>query len=125
MAGRRARAAQGHPAELRGAGRHDLEPLGERGGLGAAVGLEPSDDHVGAVAADEARRLEHRVRLADAGSGPEEDLQAATSLALFLAPGALEERLGVRPSLAHGHGPPGRRERSARLSIDGTVHAST
>ena len=53
--------------------RHDLEPLGERRGLGPVVRLEVADHDVAALGLRLPPFLEHPVRLADAGRHPEQD----------------------------------------------------
>ena len=57
--------------------RQDLEALEQRAGLRAAVGLDQADDDVDALGLEAARAQQHRVGLADAGRGAEEDLQPA------------------------------------------------
>ena len=58
--------------------RQDLEALEQRLGLGAPVGLDVADDDVDARRAlERAGGLEHRVGLADAGGGAEEELERA------------------------------------------------
>ena len=76
--------------------RQHLESLNERGGLGAAVGLDDANDHVGAVGHEAAGRFEHGIRFADAGREPEKNLEPATSRRLFLRLDAREERVGIR-----------------------------
>ena len=79
------------------AARHDLEPVDQRRGLGAAVGLDEAEHDVDAALAERVRLLEHPVGLADAGGEPDVELEPA-------APGALhqlEEVLGARAG--HGH----------------------
>ncbi len=53
-----------------------LQPLQQLFGVAATVRLDVSDDEVRAPRACGARRLEHRVGLADTGRGAEEDAQA-------------------------------------------------
>ena len=79
-------------------GKH-LEAAQQGLGLGAAVGLDHADHHVDALPAALLRRLEHRVGLADARIGAEEDLEPA---APFL-PGLLEQRFGGGPALVFSH----------------------
>src|SRR4029079_124152 len=57
------------------AARQKLETLEPRGGLGAAVRLDEAHDDIDARPAALVRLDEHRVRLADAGGGAEEDLE--------------------------------------------------
>ena len=59
--------------------RQDFEPFEQRRGLGAAVGLDDADDDVETLGALLARGEQHRVGLADAGGGAEEDLQPAAA----------------------------------------------
>jgi len=84
-----------------GARGEDLEPLEERLGLRAAVRLDVADDHVDAVRALLARRLEHGVGLAHARRGAEEHLELAALLTrlLLLDPG--EQGVGVGPRRVH------------------------
>jgi hypothetical protein len=64
-----------HAAVLAVASRHDLETLDHRGRRGAAVRLDEGDDDVGALGAQPPALLEHRVGLADAGSGAQQHPQ--------------------------------------------------
>ncbi len=57
-----------------GAARNDLLPAGQRLGLGAAMRLDHADHHVDAVAPPRRPLGQHLERLADAGSGTQEDL---------------------------------------------------
>src|SRR5262249_35194071 len=82
----------GDAAVLDAPARHDLEPLDERRGLGAAVGLDEADDAVDAALAQRVRLLEHAVGLADAGGEAEIHLQPAA----LRAADELEEVLGAR-----------------------------
>jgi hypothetical protein len=66
------------------------------------VRLDVANDHVAAVGALVARGLEHRVRLADAGGGAEEDLQLATPLARLFFFDAGQERFRVGAVTGHG-----------------------
>ena len=79
--------------------RQDLQVSEERFGLRAPVGLDPADDHVDALGPLLARGLEHRVGLADAGGGPEENLELAACLAGFRLLDAGEQLVGVRATL--------------------------
>ena len=58
-----------------------LQAVEQRRGLGTAVRFQQPDDDVGAGARLLVRRGQHRVGLADAGGGAEEDLQPAAALA--------------------------------------------
>ena len=60
-------------AVLEGAAWHDLEVADLFRGLLASVGLDEADDDVGAAVAPPPTLVEHRVRLADSGGGPEVD----------------------------------------------------
>ena len=100
-------------------------PSEQRRGLGAAVGLDDADDDVDAVWRDQvARRLEHRVGLADARRGAEEDLQLRRAGALPPRPAPARAGRRDRPSIARSSVAvrstsllaPGRAASSARLS---------
>ena len=69
--------------------RNDFEALHQRFGFLAAVGLDHADDDIVAVFLAGAGGLQHRVGLADAGGGADEDPQLAD--AAFLAPGRLQQ----------------------------------
>ena len=60
--------------------RQDFKPMNERARLGAAVGLDQADDDIDPLVLEAPRVLQHRVGLADAGRGAEEDLQPAGGL---------------------------------------------
>ena len=81
--------------------RQDLQPLEERRGLLPPVGLDQADDDVDALVALLARGREHRVGLADAGAGAEEDPQLAALLRPLLALNAGEELVGVGAFVLH------------------------
>ena len=70
--------------------RHNFQAGNQRLGLGALMGLDDTDDDIGAFGARGLRRGQHLVRLADAGRGAEEDLQPPLLLSLRLA----EQRFG-------------------------------
>ena len=53
--------------------RHDLDPLGERGGLGPVVRLEVADHDVAALGLGLPALLEHPVGLSDSGCHAQED----------------------------------------------------
>ena len=74
--------------------RNDLETLEQRLGLLPAVGFDDADDDVVAVLLAGARRLQHFVGLADAGSGADEDAQLAD--AALLSPGRFQQGVGRR-----------------------------
>ena len=57
-----------HRAPLRVQPRHDFEPLGQRGGLRAVVGLEVADHDVDALLLGLPALLEHAVGLAHASN---------------------------------------------------------
>src|SRR6185437_12049005 len=78
--------------------RDHLEPGNERLGLAAAMRLDQSHHHVGALALARLRREQHLVGLADARRGAEENLELA---APFLRR-RLEQRLGRGPLVALG-----------------------
>ena len=94
--------AQARSAILHAPRRQRLEPGQQRVGLGALVRLDVADDHVAAVGALVAPGLEHRVRLADAGGGAEEDLQLAAPLARLFFFDAGQERFRVGSVRGHG-----------------------
>ena len=83
------------------AGGQDLEPLEQRFRLGPPVGLDAADDNVHPVRPEHPRRLEHRVRLADAGGGAEEELEPPARLARLLFLGARQQGLGIGSVLGH------------------------
>ena len=65
--------------------RQDRQPVEQRGGLDPAMGLGHADQHVGAGLQLFARGGQHRVGLADAGAGAEEDFQLAAGGAFAVA----------------------------------------
>ena len=69
--------------------RHDLEAVQQRLGLGAPMGLDDADHHIGAGLLPGMRALQHLVGLADAGGGADENLQPAG--AAVLAPGCFQQ----------------------------------
>ncbi len=103
-----------HAASCRGArprspaGAAAAEAVEERLGLGAPVRLDPPDDDVDRFLAERPRRLQHRVRLADAGRGAEEDLELALLPALLLL---------AAPQRAAPRDPADRRCASATLAL--------
>ena len=77
----------------------DLAPAGDDikatdggSGLGPTVGLDQSDDDVGAALGSAAAFVEHGVRLADTGRGTEVDAQPAPFHFPIVPPGANPER---------------------------------
>ena len=89
------------PAILDAPPGQELQLLEQRLGLGAAVQLDVADDDVDAVVVLLARRLQHRVGLADTGRRAEEDLQLAAPRARFFFLHAREQRLGIGPLVRH------------------------
>src|SRR5262249_3795466 len=101
--------------------RQYLEPVEERGGVGASVGLDRADDDVNALGALLARREQHPVGLADSCGRPAEDLEAPAAAFLLLALHAREQRVRIR-AIVCDHGRQYRSEphfaaSSARLSL--------
>ena len=70
-----------------------------------AVRLDVADDTSTPSSRRSRRRLEHRVGLAHAGGGAEEDLELAAPLPRLLLLDAGEERVGIGPVLAHRSSP--------------------
>ena len=89
-----------HAAVVDLAPRKELEADRERGGVVAAVGLDDADDDVAPEIALGPRRLEHRVRLADAGRRAEEERELAALGAPLLLAHACEELVGVGSSVS-------------------------
>ena len=83
-------------------GRQNFETLEQRFRLGASVRLHDADEQVQARRPLLTRRLQHRVRLAHAGSGAEEHLQLATVLTGFFLLGPSQESFGITPAILHG-----------------------
>ena len=75
--------------------RNDFEPLQQRLRLLAAMRLDDADDDIVAVALARARRLQHRIGLADAGRRADENLELAD--AALLLPGSLQQGFGRGP----------------------------
>ena len=71
-------------AILDAAARKNLEPVEQRFGLGTVVRLDNTGDDLDPGRALGPSRLQHRVGLADAGGGTEEDLQLAARPPGFL-----------------------------------------
>src|SRR5262249_44693540 len=88
-------------AVLDTAPRKNLQALQEGSGLRTVMRLDDAGDDVYAGHALGARRLEHRVGLADARGGAEEDLQLAARPARLLLSDAKEELVGIGPSIRH------------------------
>jgi hypothetical protein len=61
--------------------RKDFEPFDERARFGAAMRLGKPNDNIDAFISQASRVLQHGVGLADAGRGPEENLQTTSGLA--------------------------------------------
>jgi len=74
---------------------HDFEAFDESLGFLAAVRLDNADDDVVAVLLPRPRGFQHRIRLADAGGGTDEDSQLAN--AAFLPPCRLKQGFRRRP----------------------------
>ncbi len=72
-----------------------LQPLQQRLGVGAPVRLDVADHHVDALRLQRVRLLQHRVGLADAGGGAEEDLQPAAPGLRLLALHPREQRVRI------------------------------
>ena len=81
--------------------RQDLYAVEQRLGFRAVVGLDDAGDDVDAGGALGARGLEHRVGLADAGGGAEEDLQLAPRPPRLFITHVREEGIGIGPPLGH------------------------
>src|SRR5581483_6352451 len=75
--------------------RNDLETVDERFSLLAAVGLDHADNDVVAVLPAGAGGLQHRIGLADAGRGADENAQPSGTR--VLAPGGFEQGFRRRP----------------------------
>ena len=76
--------------------------MSERAGVVAPVRLDDPDDDVALLVLGlEARGLEHRVRLADAGRRAEEDGELAARGPRLLLADAREELVGIGPLLGH------------------------
>ena len=110
---------RGTPWRRRGRTSRSLE---ERLGLDAAVGLDPADDHVHALRPLLAGGLEHRVGLADAGGGAEEDLELAACLAGFRLLDTGQQLVGIRATL--GAHQSARRQPTPEEPRDSTTTAS-
>ena len=94
------------PAVLDDPARQELEPHQHRARLVAAVRLDDPDHDVALPILDlQARGLEHRVRLADAGGGAEEDRQLAERRRLFFLAQPRDQLIGVGTTFAHTAGP--------------------
>ena len=81
--------------------RQDLYAVEQRLGFRAVVGLDDAGDDVDAGGALGARGLEHRVGLADAGGGAEEDLQLAPRPPRLFITHVRAEGIGIGPPLGH------------------------
>ena len=83
---------QGAPLILHRLPGDDLQPVDQRFGLDATMGLHHPDDHIHAVALARHRLGQHFVGLAHARRGAEEDLETPTALLRGLA----QKGLGIR-----------------------------
>ena len=88
-------------AVLDPAARQDLEAVEQRLGFGALVRLDHARHDVDAGGALRARGLQHRVRLAHAGGGAEEDLQLAARPPRLLLADVRQKGIGIGPPLGH------------------------
>lgn len=93
---------QGATAILDLARRQVLQALHQRGGLGAAVGLDQPDDHIDALGPRGLGGRQHRVRLADARRRAEIDAQLAAGGFLLAGLELGEEGVGVGAGFVHG-----------------------
>ncbi len=84
--------------------RKQLETDDERACIVPAVRLDDADHDVALQVAFGARRLQHRVRLADARRRPEEDDQLPASRASLFFRDAPQQLVGVRSTSHHGRG---------------------
>ncbi len=91
----RSNSASSRPRCETASGGSSVEALEQRGGLAAPMGLDDADQHVHALVGARAGGLQHRVGLADAGRGAEEDLQPAALLPLLLALDLVEKLVGI------------------------------
>src|SRR5262249_45014376 len=110
-------------AVLDTAPRKNLEALQEGFGLRTVMRLDDAGDDVYAGHALGAGRLEHRVRLADARGGTEEDLQLAARPARLLLSDAKEELVGIGPAIppAGMSVPPGNPRRGGSIARAATA----
>ena len=81
--------------ELRTAGQ-DLEPVEQRQGLGASVRLDEAHHDRHPLALQLARGGQHRIGLADAGRGTDEDLEPAAPVLARRG----QQGVGIRPRVA-------------------------
>ena len=79
-----------------------LDPLHQQRGLGPAVGLDDPRQDPGAPVLALAGLEQHRIGLAHAGGGAEEDLEPGAGLALLGFGDALEELVGIGTGSFHG-----------------------
>ncbi len=100
--------------------RQAFEADGERLGLLAAVGFDHADDDIDAQLFLPLRGGEHRIGLADAGRGAEEDFQLAARGAGFLFLHADEEGVGIGTGIACHVCPAS----SARFSLSTLIRGS-
>jgi len=80
-----------------------LEPFEQCSGVRAAVRLDETHDHVVTLVARRTRGAKHRVSLARARRGAEEDLEPPAARARLLRPDFGEKLVGIR-TLAHAGG---------------------
>ncbi len=85
----------GRSAILHLASRDDLQPLEQSLRLSSSMGLDIPDDDVHPLRLALPRRLEHGVRLPDAGRVTEEDLELAACLLTFLGLDVDQQFVGV------------------------------
>lgn len=78
------------PPVVDGLARQDIEPVNQRLGFAAAMGLHDTDHDIDTIRLSGACRHQHLIGLANAGGRAEEDFQLAAVLAI----GALQEGLG-------------------------------
>ena len=108
--------------------RQNLEPLQQDLGLRPAVGLDVGQHHPAAVRQLDARRLEHRIGLTDAGRVPEKHLQLPAAAAALLGLRLLQQSLRAGPlrleDPRHGYPARGGTRSSGRL-LRSTGHTQT
>lgn len=85
--------------------RQPLQPVEERLGLCAAVGLDNAGHHVHPLGLAGVSGLKHRVGLADAGGGTEEDRQTPAGGGDLLGLHTSQQGIGIGPALVAHHAP--------------------